>query len=337
MPYDNMHAIEATSAEAAFHAVLGSTANVRQHTLRTATQCSGIGVHSGKTVTMRLLPAPVDTGIVFVRTDLHNGARRIAAQWDQVVDTKLCTVIGNKAESRIATVEHLMAALYAFGVDNALIEIDGAEVPVMDGSADPFVFLLEMAGVVPQSAPRREIEILKTIEIVDGNKRVRLSPSAERRFSVEIAFDQAAIGTQRYDFTLSPETFKSEVSRARTFGFFKEVDHLRKMGLALGGSLDNAVVIDGDGKIINEEGLRYANEFVRHKVLDAVGDLALAGYPIRGHFHGVCSGHAMNNRLLRALFADRSAWRLAVVDDADVSDVLPVAMRPEYVQASARA
>ena len=239
-----------------------------------------------------------------------NGARAIRASWDNVVDTKLCSVIGNDHGSRIATVEHLMAALYANGIDNATIEIDGAEVPVMDGSSDPFVFLIEMAGVVEQSAPRRTIEILKTVEVRQGDKFARLSPSTEARFACEIDFNRAPIHRQRYEMTLSAEGFKHEVSRARTFGFFEEVEQLQKLGFARGGSLDNAVVIK-DAEVMNEDGLRYTDEFVRHKLLDAVGDLALAGAFIKGEFDAYCPGHALNNQLLHALFADPTAWRYA--------------------------
>lgn len=284
------------------------TQTMMQKTFRGSAECSGIGVHSGEKVTMRLLSAPTDSGIVFIRTDLKNGARAIPARWDHVIDTRLCTVIGNDHGSKIATIEHLMAALHAYGIDNAVIEIDGAEVPVMDGSSDPFVFLIEVAGVVEQNTPRRAIEILKPIAIAEGNKRAELKPSAESVFSCEIDFDKAPINRQRYDFVLSAHGFKSEISRARTFGFYEEVDQLQKAGFARGGSLDNAIVIK-DNQVLNQDGLRYANEFVRHKLLDAVGDLALAGSPIRGHFTGYCSGHAMNNQLLRALFADASAWR----------------------------
>ncbi|MDX2027489.1 MAG: UDP-3-O-acyl-N-acetylglucosamine deacetylase [Alphaproteobacteria bacterium] len=286
-----------------------------QRTLRGETECSGIGVHSGEKVTLRLLPAPEDTGIVFVRTDLKNGARHIPARWDHVVDTQLCTVIGNKAGARVATIEHLMAALHAYGIDNAIIEIDGAEVPVMDGSSDPFVFLIEMAGTTEQNAPRRVIEILSPIEVTHGNKQAKLTPAADSSFSFEIDFDRAPISRQSYGITLSPHGFKSEIGRARTFGFFEEVDALRKMGFARGGSLNNAIVIK-DEQVMNEDGLRYTDEFVRHKLLDAVGDLALAGAVIQGHFHGYCSGHALNNRLLHALFSDPSAWRMTGAETA---------------------
>lgn len=292
----------------AFAVPMAGTATL-QNTLLGEAECSGIGVHSGERVTLRIKPAPVNSGIVFVRTDITDGMNEIPARWDHVVDTKLCTVIGNKAGAKVATIEHLMAALYAYKISNAIIEIDGGEVPVMDGSSDSFVFLLEMAGVVPQNALRPAIEILSPIEVAENGKSARLTPSLESSYSFDIDFDQAPIAHQSYHFTLSADAFKSEISRARTFGFYEEVDQLRKAGLARGGSLDNAVVIK-DQQVMNEDGLRYGDEFVRHKLLDAVGDLALAGADIIGHFHGNCSGHALNNKLLRALFADTSAWRL---------------------------
>jgi UDP-3-O-[3-hydroxymyristoyl] N-acetylglucosamine deacetylase len=281
----------------------------RQHTLSGVAQCSGIGLHSGQKITLRLLPAEADTGIVFIRTDLRNGARTIRARWDNVVDTQLCTVLGNDHGGKVGTVEHLMAAIGSAGIDNATIEIDGPEVPVMDGSAAPFVFLLEMAGRQAQNAPKREVLIRKPVEVTHKQSRVALTPDDGLHFSFDIAFASQAIKTQHYDFELSRMGFKSEISRARTFGFLEEVEMMNKMGLARGGSLENAIVIDGD-KIMNEDGLRYGDEFVRHKLLDAIGDMALAGAPLRGHFAGNCSGHALNNKLLRALFADPSAYAL---------------------------
>lgn len=256
---------------------------------------------------MRLLPAPADTGIVFMRTDLKNGARAIPARWDHVIDTQLCTMIGNPQGGKVATIEHLMAALSAAGVDNAFIEVDGPEVPVMDGSADSFVFLIEMAGVMEQDAPRREIVILKPVSFEENGKRTALLPADARSFSVGISFDKKIIQNQHYDFSFSREGFKTEISRARTFGFFEDVEKMTKLGLMRGGSLDNAVVIKDDA-VMNEGGLRYADEFVRHKLLDAIGDLSLAGLPIRGRFEGYCPGHAMNNKLLRALFVDETAF-----------------------------
>ena len=289
--------------------VLGLAHPAMQKTLAKAVECSGIGVHSGEHVTLRLNPAPENTGIVFIRTDLVNGARAIAARWDNVVDTRMCTVIGNDHGGKVATIEHLMAALSACGIDNALIEINGGEVPVMDGSSTGFVFLLEVAGIVAQNASRREIEILETVEVKHNGKHARLSPFSEARYSVMIDFDRTPILTQSCDVVLSPATFKNEISRARTFGFFEDVEQLQKQGLGLGGSLDNAIIIKGD-QILNKDGLRYDNEFARHKVLDAIGDIALAGMQVRGHFEGNCCGHALNNSLLRALFAQPSTWRI---------------------------
>jgi UDP-3-O-[3-hydroxymyristoyl] N-acetylglucosamine deacetylase len=315
MPYDAMqHSLDARPAGT----VLNTVPHSRQCTLRGPVECAGVGVHSGEKVSLRILPAPENSGIVFVRTDLKNGARHIPARWDHVIDTRLCTVIGNKSSGRVATIEHLMAALHACGIDNATIEIDHAEVPVMDGSSDPFIFLIEMAGTVEQKVPRRVIEILSPVEVMGDGKLARLSPALESRFSFEIDFDQTPISRQRYEFTLSPENFKNEIGRARTFGFFEEVEGLRKQGLARGGSLDNAIVIKDD-RIMNEDGLRYTDEFVRHKLLDAVGDLSLAGAAIRGHFEGYCSGHALNNQLLHALFADPSAWRMTPADEVSAS------------------
>lgn len=280
----------------------------RQQTLRGTAQCIGVGVHSGIEVTLRLRPAPKDHGIVFMRTDLPAERNLIPALWDRVVDTRLCTVIGNEFGATVGTVEHLMAALRALDIDNALIEVDGPEVPIMDGSAAPFVFLIEMAGIQEQDEARRWIEIVKPVEVVLEGKSAALLPGDQPAFNMEILFDTPVIDRQNFDFSVSAAGFKGQISRARTFGFLEEVDQLRRMGLARGGSLSNAVVIGGD-RVLNEEGLRYDDEFVRHKLLDAIGDLSLAGAPIRGTFSGFCTGHALNNRLLRALFADAAAWR----------------------------
>lgn len=281
-----------------------------QKTLAGPVTCTGVGVHGGQKVTMRLVPAPENTGIVFFRTDLVNGARTIQARWDNVIDTRLCTVVGNEHGGKVGTVEHLVAALRAMEIDNVLIEIDGPEVPIMDGSADPFVFLLEMAGMTEQAAPRQEIIVLKKVSIENKGRIASLAPAPSARFSLDIRFPHKLIQTQSYDFALSRGNFKTEIGRARTFGFFEEVEQLHKMGLGRGGSLDNAIIIKDDG-IMNEGGLRYQNEFVRHKLLDAVGDMALAGAPIRGHFIGDCTGHEMNNKLLHTLFADPTAWSLS--------------------------
>lgn len=279
-----------------------------QRTLRSVAVCSGVGVHSGIKVNLRIVPAPADTGIIFVRTDLKNGARTIPALWDHVVDTKLCTVIGNHHGGKVATIEHLMAALRAAEIDNAIIEIDGPEVPVMDGSADPFVFMLEMAGIIEQDAHRRQIIVKRPVEVMEAGKRALLHPADKARYSIDISFSQAPI-SQSYDFALTQAGFKAEIGRARTFGFYEEVDQLKKLGFARGGSLKNAIVIK-DNAILNEDGLRYPDELARHKLLDAIGDLALAGAPIRGHFTGHCSGHALNNQLLRSLFSNPANWEL---------------------------
>jgi UDP-3-O-[3-hydroxymyristoyl] N-acetylglucosamine deacetylase len=322
-PFDPIRpaASEPNGLEAVLAGLLASSSSAtsHQHTIATPAQCTGVGVHSGKQVTLRLLPGEADTGIIFIRTDLQGEARSIPARWDTVADTRLCTVIANEHGGKVGTIEHLMAALHASGVDNAVVEIDGPEVPIMDGSSAPFMLLIEMAGMAAQKAPRRTIEILKPVEVTMDGKRAALLPSDETRYTVEIAFDKSSvIQRQTYDFELTTGGFKSEISRARTFGFLEEVEYLRKNGLALGGSLHNAVVISGD-KILNEDGLRYNDEFVRHKLLDAVGDLALAGAPIRGHFQGTACGHAINNQLLRALFADATAWRY-ISTSADTED-----------------
>ncbi|MFY9287585.1 MAG: UDP-3-O-acyl-N-acetylglucosamine deacetylase [Alphaproteobacteria bacterium] len=320
MPHDAMHQGLTSTTKLPKEAVIGGAARPSmQRTLFGVTTCSGIGVHSGEQVTLKLMPAPENTGIVFIRSDLTGDARMVPARWDNVTDTRLCTIIANGRGGEVATIEHLMAALHACGIDNAFIEISGREVPVMDGSSNPFVFLIDVAGSVEQSEPRRMIEVLKPVEVKRDGKYARLEPADDQSFSLDIDFNQGAIGQQKYDFTLTPESFKAEISRARTFGMRQEVDELRKHGLALGGSLDNSVVIDGD-KVMNPEGLRYQDEPVRHKLLDAVGDLALAGSPIRGRFVGSRSGHAINNELLRALFADPTAWRL--IESAELAEPL---------------
>lgn len=254
---------------------------------------------------MTLYPAAPGTGIVFRRSDLDG--TEIAANWRNIVDSTLCTTLGNPDGVRIATVEHLMSALAGLEIDNAVVELDGPEVPVMDGSAAPFVFLIECAGLVEQHAPRRAIKVLKPVSVGDKGHSAALVPDDEFRVSFAIDFASSAINRQELCFTLDADSFKHDISRARTFGFLHEVDQMRAAGLARGGSLDNAIVINGD-QVLNAEGLRYGDEFVRHKVLDALGDLYLAGGPILGHFHGVRSGHATNRQLIEALYADPAAW-----------------------------
>jgi UDP-3-O-[3-hydroxymyristoyl] N-acetylglucosamine deacetylase len=280
---------------------------VLQRTLKTPIRCAGIGLHSGAKVDMTLRPADADTGIVFRRID-GDRAVDIPASWRNVVDTRLCTRIGVPGGPSVSTTEHLMAALAGSEIDNAVIEIDGPEVPVMDGSSAPFMFLIECAGTVDQPVARRALKILKEIEVGTADCFVRIGPASTTTISFDIDFDSPVIGHQTAEVNLANGTFKSEISRARTFGFLHEIDQLRAAGLARGGSLDNAVVVSADG-IMNEGGLRYEDEFVRHKMLDAVGDLYLAGGPLLGHFHGHRSGHQLHHAALVQLFSDITAWR----------------------------
>jgi len=235
------------------------------------------------------------------------------ARADHVINTRLNTVIGDGSGASVSTVEHLMAALAALEVDNAVIELDGPEAPIMDGSAQPFVEMIDHVGVRRQEAPRQYIEVLEEVEVRDGDKRVSLSPASRLEIAFEIAFDSPVIGRQRVDFALDEAVFRAELADCRTFGFLHEVEALRASGLALGGSLENAVVVDGDG-VLNPEGLRRPDEFVRHKALDALGDLYLLGHPLIGRYEGVRAGHALNNAAARALMARPEAWRLRTVE-----------------------
>ncbi len=290
--------------------------SVSQKTLRSEISCTGTGLHTGAHVTMTMRPAEPNTGIVFRRTDIVGGGAELAARWNNVVDTVLGTTIGNADDIRVATVEHLMAALYGCEIDNAIIDVSGPEVPVMDGSAAPFVFLIECAGIQEQDAQRMAIEILKPIVVQDGDRSASLSPAPILSIECEIHFDSQAISRQSCHFHLSNGTFKSDICRARTFGFEEEVSKLRAAGLARGGSLKNAVVVSCDGdKVLNEEGLRYADEFVRHKALDCIGDLYLAGMAIRGLYRGLYSGHTLNNQLLHKLFEAKDAFRLVPAEE----------------------
>lgn len=296
----------------------------RQKTLKASIHCRGIGLHSGTRVNIALHPGAPGTGIIFRRRDA--GGAEIKAQWRNVVDSSLCTTIGNNNGLAIATVEHLMAAFAGLEVDNAIVELDGPEVPVMDGSAAPFVFLIECAGLVEQHLPRQAIKVLKPVSVGVPGKSAALLPADRLCLSFAIDFSSGAINRQELTLTIEPEIFKHDISRARTFGFLHEVKQMRAAGLARGGSLDNAIVISGD-RVLNEEGLRYGDEFVRHKVLDALGDLYLMGRPVLGHFHGVRSGHALNHRLITALFADPTAWCLTSFTDSAAWDETPQRVR----------
>ncbi|HVY34695.1 MAG TPA: UDP-3-O-acyl-N-acetylglucosamine deacetylase [Caulobacteraceae bacterium] len=279
-----------------------------QHTLASSAICAGVGLHSGQHVRLCIRPAHAGSGIVFVRTDVQ-GDNRIKVAAEAVVQARLCTVIANSAGVTVATIEHLMAALAALSIDNAVIELDGPELPIMDGSALPFVQLLDRAGRRQQDAERSYIEVLDTIEVIDGDKLARLSPAERFEVAFEIEFPTALIGRQRVDLAVDEHSFRAELADCRTFGFAAEVEALRAAGLARGGSLENAVVIDGE-RLLNPEGLRRPDEFVRHKALDAVGDLYTLGAPLIGRFEGVKAGHALNNLVARALLEQPQAWRL---------------------------
>lgn len=301
---------------------VGAGKAAHQRTLKRPIHCTGIALHSGASVFMTLRPGEPDGGIVFKRTDVDGDGATIPARWDHVVDTQLCTTLSSREGVRIGTVEHLMAALAGCEIDNAVIEVNGPEIPIMDGSAAPFVFLIECAGVVELDAPRRVVRIQKAVTVRDGERLASLFPAEGFSIVCEIDFTSPAVSRQRISVDLVNGTFKKELASARTFGFLHEVEELQAAGLARGGSLDNAVVVSGD-KVLNEGGLRYADEFVRHKALDAIGDLYLAGAPIVGRFLGVRSGHCINNLLLRTVFADPAAWQ----EDWLVGDEMVVAPR----------
>lgn len=286
---------------------------LNQRTLKNTIHCNGVGLHSGHKIALALKPAAPDTGIVFHRTDVEGDAGVIPARYDTVTDTRLCTKISNAHDISVGTVEHLMAAIAGCGIDNLIVELNGPEVPVMDGSSEPFVFLIDCAGIEDQHAPRRAVVVKKTVSVDNNGCTATLSPSNEFTISMGIDFPSKAIGRQELFLEVSSDNFKHEICRARTFGFVQEVEALREMGLARGASLDNAVGIAGD-TIMNEEGLRYEDECVRHKVLDCIGDLALAGAPLVGHYRGFKAGHAINNALLRELFASDDNWELVEVE-----------------------
>jgi UDP-3-O-[3-hydroxymyristoyl] N-acetylglucosamine deacetylase len=280
-----------------------------QQTLAHSVSLTGVGLHSGAETLLTLRPAETNAGLVFVRTDVSDRPNRIEAKWDRVLDTRLCTLIGNESGVTVATIEHVMAALRACGIDNAVLELDGPEVPILDGSSAPFMKAILAAGVKTQTQPRKVIKILKDVRIEDGDKWVVLKPHTGMVFNVTIDFPHPSIGRQTASIDMLQGQFYPEFSKARTFGFAHEVAALRAQGLALGGSLDNAIVLDHD-KILNKEGLRYGDEFARHKLLDAVGDLFLAGMPILGAYESYKAGHGLNNQILRALFAQKECYSI---------------------------
>jgi len=286
----------------------------RQTTLWSQATVTGVGVHSGKPVSLTLGPAPVDAGYIFVRTGLDGADREIQANAKSVIATEFATVLGDREGPLVSTAEHVLAALRGMGVDNATIEIDGPEVPIMDGSAAAFVAAIDQAGIVEQGARRRFIQVLKPVQVAIGDSFGEIRPHAAGfRAEVEINFANPVIGRQSYVLDLNPESFRRDIARARTFGCMNDVARLWSAGFALGASFENSVVFD-DTKLLNTEGLRYADECARHKVLDAVGDLALAGLPLLGAYRSVRGGHKLNNAVLTALMADRSAWKIVEAD-----------------------
>lgn len=283
----------------------------RQRTLRDSVSCTGIGLHSGEKVRITIKPAPPDSGIKFVRKDL-SGRQVIKANFKNVVNTNMSTTIGNNG-NKVSTIEHLMAAFFGFGIDNALVEVEGPEIPIMDGSSAPFIFLIKSVGIKEQRKPKQFIIIRKGFKIKDGNRSISIKPSKELKISFTVDFHHPLITNQKYELRFSGKDFIKEISKARTFGFLKDIKTLREAGLAKGGSLDNAIVID-DFRILNEDGLRYRDEFVRHKILDFIGDLAVLGSPIIGHFHVERSGHSLNQAMLKKLVTNKRCWKRVTME-----------------------
>jgi UDP-3-O-[3-hydroxymyristoyl] N-acetylglucosamine deacetylase len=287
---------------------------LKQRTLKNTIRATGVGLHTGEKVLMTLGPAPANTGIVFRRTDL-DPVVQVRADGMHVGETTLgTTIMGDGA--KVATVEHLMSAFAGLGIDNAIVELSATEVPIMDGSAGPFVFLIQSAGIAEQNVAKRFIRIRKPVEVTDGDKWARFTPFDGFKINFEIEFDHPVFKrhTQRASMDFATTSFLREVSRARTFGFMRDMEFLRSMNLGRGGSLDNAIVLD-DYRILNDDGLRYENEFVRHKILDAIGDLYLLGHSVIGEFSGFKSGHGLNNQLLRALVRNEAAWEEVTFED----------------------
>jgi len=293
---------------------------LKQRTLKNAIRATGVGLHTGEKVELTLRPATPDTGIVFRRIDLDQPVT-IAATPFNVGDTRLSTTLVN-GDVRVSTIEHLLSAFAGLGIDNAYVDLAAAEVPIMDGSAAPFVFLLQSAGIEEQSKAKRFIRIKRPVEVRDGDKFARFTPYDGFKVNFSIEFDHPAFQARsnQAEIDFSTASFVRELSRARTFGFLRDIEALRQQNLALGGSLDNAVVVD-EYRILNEEGLRYEDEFVRHKILDAIGDLYLLGHTLIGAFEGHKSGHALNNLLLRALVAEEAAWEEVVFEDSAAAPI----------------
>ncbi|UZE48526.1 UDP-3-O-acyl-N-acetylglucosamine deacetylase [Rhodopseudomonas sp. P2A-2r] len=288
----------------------------RQTTLWSQATVTGVGVHSGSPASLTIGPAPVDSGFIFIRTGLEGPDREVHADAKSVISTEFATVLGDRDGPLVSTAEHILAALRGMGVDNATIEVDGPEVPIMDGSAAAFVAAIDQAGIVEQAARRRYIQVLKPVQVAMGDSFGELRPHAAGfRAEVEINFANPVIGRQTYTLDLNPQSFRRDIGRARTFGCMNDVARLWDAGFALGASFENSVVFDDD-RLLNAEGLRYTDECVRHKVLDVVGDLALAGLPLLGAYRSVRGGHKLNHAVLTALIADRSAWKIVEAEPA---------------------
>lgn len=284
-----------------------------QRTIKKPVNCTGIGLHSGKKVNLAIKPAPVNHGIIFNRTDLLN-CPGITAHFNQVVDTSLATVIGSGG-CIVSTIEHLMASFAGLSIDNALVELDAYEVPVMDGSAEPFIKMIKSAGIKNQPAPRHFFLIKEPIVLEEDDKSVSIYPSDTFKITYTIEFNHPLIKKQTYSLEISDEIFERTICKARTFGFLHEVEYMKRYGLARGGSLENAVVIDKD-RIVNEDGLRFENEFVRHKILDCLGDFSLLGMPVLGHLIVVKSGHAFNHAFLKKFFSQKKSWETRTIQDS---------------------
>jgi UDP-3-O-[3-hydroxymyristoyl] N-acetylglucosamine deacetylase len=296
---------------------------IRQRTLKNVIRATGVGLHSGEKVYMTLRPAAPDTGIVFRRTDFAQPVE-IKAKAELVGDTSLCTALV-EGDVKIKTVEHLLSAMAGLGIDNAYVDLSTAEVPIMDGSAGPFVFLLQSAGIEEQNKAKRFVRIKKTVRVDSGDKWARFEPFEGFKvgFTIDFKHPQFHKASSSAEIDFSTTSFVKEVSRARTFGFMKDIEYMRERNLALGGSMDNAIVLD-DYRVLNDDGLRYEDEFVKHKILDAIGDLYLLGHSLIGAFYGYKSGHALNNQLLRALLADQSAWEEVTFEDEDAVASAPI-------------
>lgn len=289
---------------------------IKQRTLKQVAKVTGIGLHSGKKVTLTLRPAPANTGVIYARTDLEP-AVYFPARADSIRDTQLCTCMINDDGVRISTVEHLNAAMSALGLDNVIVEVDAPEIPIMDGSSSPFIYLLLDAGIEEQNAPKKFIRIKETVRVEEGDKWAELKPynsGFKLNFTIDFEHPLISKNVGSYSMDFSAENFIHQLSRARTFTFMKDVEYLQSIGLALGGSLDNAIVLD-EYRILNEDGLRFKDELVRHKMLDSIGDLYMCGYNILGEFSAYKSGHGVNNQLLRAVLANENAWEFVTFED----------------------